>query len=695
MVRRKVRTHATPDSPLPKMSHSNSEPSFQETPLESSGFLRTDRRMREGLKKLGLETVGDALMHLPRRHEDRTHFDHFPTSGMDQAVCLHVVVTDCQTLFGRGRAQRRFEATVEPVLGDALGNRLILRWFSLSYLSKIIAAGQHLVLYGQPKVSGRRIVIDHPDFEIVEEEEEADEAHMGRIVPVYPLASGVGQKPLRTLIHRLLQAMPDHPFPDWFPEKAAGGTTRSENLRTLHYPATMEALLPARRRLALEEFVNLQIRLLERRAAVRASGGKAREGSGDLLRRFLDNLPFSPTGAQSRSIEEIRADLAVAAPMSRLLQGDVGSGKTLVAAAAALLVMESGSDVALMAPTQLLAEQHFSTFRKWFEPLELRIRLLTGTRDDDTGDLPLFSSSGMNRYGTLTVGTHALFRGRATFENGLGLAVIDEQHKFGVTQREALAGLGDAVEVLVMSATPIPRTLTLSIYGDLDVSILDEVPPGRGRLITGIRSITQTDAAAEFARKQLQEGRQIYIVYPLIEESEKLAVGAATAAFAEWEKRLEGYSVGLLHGKMPPEEKDRVMSSFRQGQVGALVATTVVEVGVDVPNANTMLIYHAERFGLAQLHQLRGRIGRGQHKSYCVLLIDPEKPEASERLRILEETSDGFRIGEEDLRQRGPGEVLGTVQSGLPDLLFADLLGDTKLVMLARKIAESIAARET
>jgi len=657
-----------------------------DTPLEESGLLRLDKKNREGYEKLGLVTVGDALTHFPRRHEDRTRFDRFPEGGMEQAVCLHVLVSDCRSFFGRGQGRRCFEVTVEPVGGDLLGNRLILRWFNMPYLAKVLAVGHRLVIYGQPKESKGRVVIDHPDFEIVEDDEATAEPHMGRIVPIYPLASGVGQKPLRSLIHRLLCLVPDEAITEWLPAGAGGSLTRAAAIRALHYPASMEALEPARRRLALEEFTSLQLELLRRRAEFRQNRIEPQAGPGALLEQFLAKLPFEPTGAQRRAIEEIRGDLSQPVPMVRLLQGDVGAGKTLIAAAAILLVVEKGADAALMAPTQILAEQHFRTFSGWFGPLGVNVRLLTGSRDEG-GEMPLFQNQ---KSGNLTIGTHALFHGRADFENGLALAVIDEQHKFGVGQREALVSRGEGVSMLAMTATPIPRTLTLSFYGDLDVSILDELPAGRGKLITGIRLTTQTNQAATFVTEQLSAGRQAYVVYPLIEESDKLATGAATAAYAEWAEKLADFRVGLVHGRMGSDEKDAVMREFRNGKIDVLVATTVIEVGVDVPNANVMLIYHAERFGLAQLHQLRGRIGRGEHKSYCVLLVDPKQEDARARLRILEETRDGFRIADEDLRLRGPGEVLGTMQSGLPDLAFADLLSDTRLVEEARKIAEGM-----
>ncbi len=665
------------------------------TRLEDTGLIRFDKKSREGFAKLGLHTIGDTVTHYPRRHEDRTRFDRFPEGAMEHPVCLHVVVTDSRAAFGKAKGRRCFEVTVEPVGGDILGNRIVLRWFNNVYLQKVITVGHELVLFGLPKESGRRVVIDHPDFEIVEGGQSASDAHMGRIVPIYALSSGVNQKSLRGLIHDLLEAIPDEMLPDWLPPGDYGGLTRAAAMRCIHYPPTLADLAPARRYLALEEFTRIQLILRERRTAHQARGGVPHCGPGHLLAQFLEALPFEPTRAQQRTIGEVRGDLAASVPMTRLLQGDVGAGKTLVAAAAILLTVEAGYDAALMAPTQILAEQHFQTFRGWLAPLGIDVRLLTGTRDEAT-EMPLFAAAAAaghgKRNGTLTIGTHALLHGRAGFENGLGLAVIDEQHKFGVAQREALIGQGDSTDVLVMTATPIPRTLTLAFYGDLDVSILDELPAGRGKIITGIRLTTQTNDAAAFVRDQLATGRQAYLVYPLIDESDKLTVGAASIEFEAWKKRLPGHEVELLHGRMSADEKEIAMDRFRRGIARVLVSTTVIEVGVDVPNANVMLIYHAERFGLAQLHQLRGRIGRGEHKSFCVLMIAPEQAAARDRLKILEETRDGFRIADEDLRLRGPGEVLGTQQSGLPDLKFADFLGDARLVEEASEIASVMIA---
>ncbi len=661
------------------------------TPIADVDGVQFDKKQREGLEKLGLLTVADVLDHYPKRYEDRRQFESFPDYPREEAVCLHGIVTDAQVKSGRNR-RRFFEATIEPPGGSVLGQRIVCRWFNMPFISKLIAVGHEMILYGKPKMSGRRLVMDHPEYEILDGDTEGVDAHMGRIVPIYRLVSGIGQKPLRSLCFKLLESITDEELPDWLPSGVLENQPkRCDVIRKIHYPDSLEETGEARRFLALEEFTKLQMVLLEKKRAFLAKGGQAHCGSGELLDAYLANMPFDPTRAQTRVIEEIRNDLKSSHPMTRLLQGDVGAGKTLVAAAAILLVVEDGYDAALMAPTQILAEQHFQNFLTWFEPLGITVKLRTGTKDSG-GDMPLFDSIQGDRIttGSLTIGTHALIHSKGGFENELGLAVIDEQHKFGVDQRQALIDQGDSPDVLVMTATPIPRTLTLSFYGDLDVSILDELPPGRGKIVTGIRLTTQTDKAAIFLNDQLKAGRQAYVVYPLIDESEKINVAAAADEFEKWKNRLPDFTCALLHGRMGNDEKDAVMEKFRSGKTDVLISTTVIEVGVDVANANAMLIYHAERFGLAQLHQLRGRIGRGEHKSYCVLMCDPENPENRERLKILEETRDGFRIAEEDLIQRGPGEVLGTQQSGLPELKFVEFLGDVKLVQQAREIAEGM-----
>ena len=470
---------------------------------------------------------------------------------------------------------------------------------------------------------------------------------------------------------------------------------RAWALRQMHFPKSWEDLAKARKHLVLEEFLAMQLAVSAKRAELKAERGEPHCGPGEIMRRLHASLPFPLTGAQQRAVAEIRDDLASARPMNRLLHGDVGSGKTLVAMSAMLLCVESGFQAALMAPTQILAEQHFLNFRRLLEPLGIRVSLRTGARKEDAGEMPLFSpqTEVANSEPHIFVGTHALLYEGAGISR-LGLAVIDEQHKFGVMQRARLRGEGAVPDVLVMTATPIPRTLTMTLYGDLDVSTLDEMPPGRGRIVTLVRPPEKLPDAVKFIRTQLDEGRQAYIVYPLVEESERLEAKAATAEFAKWSELLAPMKCALLHGRVPPEEKDAVMTAFRSGATKALIATTVIEVGVDVPNANVMLIENAERFGLAQLHQLRGRIGRGAHKSWCVLLTTGNDAESLEKLRILENTGDGFEIAEADLRLRGPGDLLGTAQSGLAPLRLGDLFKDSDLMKLARNHAFLIFERD-
>ena len=523
--------------------------------------------------------------------------------------------------------------------------------------------------------------MDHPEFEIIDEGETGGESiHVERIVPIYRNVSGIPQRRLREIIHGLLGNCAEPTMDleyDVSPE-----TKRSVSIRDAHFPEKLEDAHVALRRFAFEEFLRLQLNVAWRRQTYCQQTGRILGKRTDLLTRFYQSLPFDLTEAQKRSIREIIADMRMPRPMNRLLQGDVGAGKTFVAMAAMLLAVDSGCQAALMAPTQILAEQHYLTFRRWLDPLGVRISLRTGNRRDD-------SHIELDGQPQMILGTHALLFDEDIFRD-LGLVVIDEQHKFGVAQRSKLIHSGVTPDALVMTATPIPRTLTMTIYGDLDVSVLDEKPAGRGRIVTAVRTGAKQSDVTAFVKSQLAEGRQAYLVYPLVEDSDALDVESATEAFEKWRKRLAGHAVGLIHGKLKPEEKESVMSGFRSGEIHALVSTTVIEVGVDVPNASLMILHHAERFGLAQLHQLRGRIGRGGSKSYCVLLTDGKNPESMEKLRVLEQSSDGFVIAEADLRLRGPGDVLGTAQSGLANLKFADFLADTQLLRQAREIADRI-----
>jgi ATP-dependent DNA helicase RecG len=632
------------------------------------------------LNRLEIKTWRDLLEHYPRRHEDRAEFSRFPTSSSDKPLCVRGVVEKVTSRYFSGR--NIVEATLDEGADVALSGRLVCRWFNQHYVQKMLAAGQTLVVFGRPKESRGRIYFDHPEFEIVEEEDE-NLIHMNRITPVYPLTEGLKQRPLRTLIYLAVSRLDEIEDRPVLPGYMA---SFQEAISQIHFPDSWVKWQRSRKTLALAELVGIQIVVENRRRNIVGQHGQAHSVSGGKVEQFLERLPFSPTEAQKRTIQEIRTDLAAHRPMARLLHGDVGAGKTVVAAAAMLEVAEAGFQSALMAPTQVLAEQHYQTLKTWLEPLQIRLALRTGPRKENAfieleGDAQII------------VGTHALLYESDPFPR-LGLVVIDEQHKFGVLQRGRLLRREPVPDLLVMTATPIPRTLAMTLYGDLDVSTLDEKPVNRKPVITGVRPSQKLPEAANFLRERLQANRQAYIVYPVIEESDSLSVKAATTEFNRWSELLKPAACGLLHGRLAPEDRESVMQRFRQGEIRVLIATTVIEVGVDVPNATVMLIENAERFGLAQLHQLRGRIGRGIHQSYCVLMTDTKDPLALAKLSVLEKTNDGFEIAEADLRFRGPGDLLGTAQSGLPPLRVADLLQDADLLDEARGIARSILDRD-
>lgn len=629
----------------------------------------------DALTSAGVTRVEQLLEWFPKRHEDRRRFDAFPAQAGGGPVCLTGLVLDTrQKGFG---GKRSYEAVIEDHAGTGL-SRVTCRWFNMPFLQKVIAAGHEVVLYGTPKESGGRLVIDHPEFEVMSGNERG--IHLERIVPIYRNISGIPQRRLRELIFTLLEEVKEAtltPLYDVDPTYP-----RLEALREMHFPTEMTQISAAMRHFAKEEFFLQQLIVLWRKQQHDSLPGRVLGKKTSSLKAFYESLPFDLTEAQKRSVREIVADMRRSQPMSRLLQGDVGSGKTFVAMCAMLLAIDSGCQAALMAPTQILAEQHHLTFSKWLAPLGITVGLATADRQED-----LESSE-------IIIGTHALLYDQVEFRD-LGFVVIDEQHKFGVGQRGRLIQRGGMPDVLVMTATPIPRTLTLTLYGDLEVSVLDELPAGRGKIVTGVRVKPKILDLTAFLKDELEKGRQIYLVYPLVEESDSVKAGSVIEEHPKWQKRLKHFEVELLHGKVSPEEKEALMNRFRDGKSDVLVSTTVIEVGVDVPNANVMVIFNAERFGLAQLHQLRGRIGRGEHKSYCVLVTDGKKPEGLEKLEILASTNDGFQIAEEDLRLRGPGEVMGTRQSGLGDLRFAEFLADTALIRESRNIAKELLAGDT
>ena len=640
------------------------------------------------LERKGLSTVEDALFFVPLRHEDRTRLTPFRSLVPGQAAtCSGVIVGVSPPPPGRSRVP--FTVMLRDASGYATAS-----WFGWRYLSRVLKRGQQLVLHGRVGRYKGAIVLQQPDYEIVESGED-ERLHTGRLVPVYSLTEGLPQRALRTLMWRLVEAHAAE-IEEVLPENVRarrGLVGLAQAVRDAHFPETDAALAAAERRLSFDEGLLLQLGLAILRSRVARARGLALNPRGELVARLRARLPWKLTGAQERVWDEIRRDMAEPQPMHRLLQGDVGSGKTIVAALGVLTAIEAGYQAAVMAPTEILAEQHFMTFRQLLEPLGVRVTLLTSSikpRERTTRRAVLASGEI-----ECVVGTHALVQESVEFRR-LGLVVVDEQHRFGVEQRARLRGKGEHPDLLVMTATPIPRTLALTIYGDLDVSVLDELPPGRRPIVTVSRPEGKRRAIYKFLREQVAGGRQIYVVYPLVEESEALDLKAATDMARHLaDEVFPDLVVGLLHGRLGFEEKDSIMQRFKAGEIHVLVSTTVIEVGIDVPNASVMLIEHAERFGLSQLHQLRGRVGRGEWKSYCILLTSGRlTEEAQRRVDAMTSTNDGFRIAEVDLELRGPGEFFGTRQSGLPEFRAVDLLRDTALLEEARREATAIIARD-
>ena len=638
------------------------------------------------LAAAGIEKVVDVFNIIPKRYEDRRRFDTFPTQASEVAMCLRGKVIDTGRSFFGGR-KGIYEVVIQASNEvDFIENSITCRWFNSPYMNKILAVGHEVILYGKPKDIRGKLVMDHPEFEVIKEGEvKSSSIHVERIVPIYKNIKGITQRRLREIVFEMLEGVNGLTLEREF--NVNENYMRIEAYAEMHFPIELNNAEVARRYFALEEFVELQLEVARRRKKYNQQKGRVMAQSMDLLSAFYANLPHELTGAQKRSVIEIIEDMQSEAPMNRMLQGDVGSGKTFVAMCAALLAVDSGVQVALMAPTQILAEQHYLTFKKWLDPLKIRVGLMTSDRIEE----------GCKAWADKTeilIGTHALLYGEDIFDD-LGLVIIDEQHKFGVEQRSKLAQKGVMPDVLVMTATPIPRTLTLTIYGDLDVSVIDEFPAGRGKIITGVRPNAKVSEVTKFITGKLQAGQQVYIVYPLVEESRSLKAQSAIVEFDKWVKRFKPYKVALVHGKMSTEKKEKAMQNFRDNKSQVLVCTSVIEVGVDVPNASVMVIYDAERFGLSQLHQLRGRVGRGSHTSFCVLVTKSNNSEALEKLQVIEDTLDGFKISEQDLKMRGPGNVLGTDQSGLASSKFIEYLADIDLIREARRLAEALIAAET
>ncbi len=650
------------------------------------------------LEAKGLKTVEDLIAYPPFRYEDRTNVKTIAQTAPGETATVIAEVKSARLAGFRRRNLGLFEA----VFTDSSGATLVCKWFHGAYLEKVIEPGQRIALYGKiefDSYSGELSIL-HPEFEILGEEEEGEAGlHTGRIVPIYEAAAKITARVFRRLIWHVLESLP--PSPDPLPEHLRSELKLPDlgtAIRGLHFPPAGSDLRllnefrsQAQFRLIFEEFFWLECGLALKHNTARKQPGIAFQLTDRVREQIKRMLPFKPTGAQKRVLVEIARDMESPAPMNRLLQGDVGSGKTLVAAEAAIIAIENGCQVAMLAPTEILATQHFFYFKDLFRKLGYTIALLTGS--NTKGEKAQFKRALAAGLVQFAVGTHALIEEDVEFQK-LGLAIVDEQHRFGVMQRLKLIRKALHPDVLVMTATPIPRTLAMTLYGDLDVSVIDEMPPGRKPIITRHAKEDAIEQVWSFVKREIDLGRQAYVVYPVIEESETQAMKAAEKMYQHLAVEVfPQLRIGLMHGRLTAGEKESAMERFKAGETHVLVSTTVIEVGIDVPNATVMVIEQAERFGLSQLHQLRGRVGRGAAQSYCILVTGKLNDIGRERIRTMVDSSDGFHIAEMDLKLRGPGEFFGTKQSGLPALRIANILRDSEILEVARREAATLMAR--
>jgi ATP-dependent DNA helicase RecG len=646
------------------------------------------------LSRLNIKTAGDALFYLPYRYEDRRNIKkicHLAYARMETAtgkiVSMDVITPPRSRL-------KLFELVISDGTGLLKG-----KWFNQPYMKKNFTLGREVILSGVVKKNSYRgtgFEMDNPEYEFTDDDSE-NLIHTARTVPVYRTTAGMSVRVLRSLMFNVLSTFADH-MKDPLPSEILAKYNLpplGESLYQCHFPGPGSDVEELNRgesthlkRLSFDELFHLELGIAVMKQGETREQGIVFQPRGELVNRLMQNLPFELTRAQERVFQEILDDMRKPSPMHRLVQGDVGCGKTIVALMAMLTAVECGYQAALMAPTEILSEQHYLNIRPLVEKLGLGICLLTGSKTERP--LDEIRSGRMD----VVVGTHALIQEGITFKK-LGLAVIDEQHRFGVMQRALLRKKARNPDVLVMTATPIPRTLAMTVYGDLDYSVIDETPPCRNPVITKLFNERQKSYIYDAISSEVRKGRQVFVVYPLIEESEKSDLRSALMGREALEKMFPHFRIGLVHGKMKATERESVMASFKHRELDVLVCTTVIEVGVDVPNATMMLIVHAERFGLSQLHQLRGRVGRGSGQSYCFLLAYmPHGEEARRRLEIMVKTNDGFRIAEEDLAIRGPGELFGTRQSGLPDLRIANIVRDAILLEIARREAFTVIDRD-
>ncbi|MEQ1884316.1 MAG: ATP-dependent DNA helicase RecG [Bryobacteraceae bacterium] len=648
------------------------------------------------LEAKGLRVVEDLLTYAPFRYEDRSNVKTIKNLAPGEMATVLAEVRMAAVSNLRRRSLGLFQATFVDASGAVMGGK----WFHGAYLADILKPGLKVALFGKVEFDNYSgsLMMMHPEYEILSGDEDDPDAslHTGRIVPIYEAAGKVATRTLRTLMHRILdsiQPIENDPLPEHIRARLKLPDTWSA-IKQLHFPSPDSDLRllnsfrsPAQFRLIFDEFFWLECGLELKRAKARLKPGIGFALTDRVRERIKEMLPFKPTGAQKKVLGEIAKDMAEPHPMYRLLQGDVGSGKTLVAAEAAVIAIENGYQVAVLAPTEILAAQHFFYFKRLFQKLGYVTVLMTGSATaHDKAQYRKIVKAGLAH---VVVGTHAILEAGVEFHR-LGLAIVDEQHRFGVEQRQKLMEKGDHPDIVVMTATPIPRTLALTMYGDLDISVIDELPPGRRPIETKQYTEDQVEQVYSFLKQQVEMGRQAYVVYPVIEESETQAMKAAQKMFELLSQVVfPALPVGLLHGKMKPADKEAAMENFQRGETKILVSTTVIEVGVDVPNATVMVIEQAERFGLAQLHQLRGRVGRGGEQSYCILVTGKLNDVAKERIKTMLKSNDGFHIAEMDMKLRGPGEFFGTRQSGLPTLHVANILRDAEILEAARNEAVS------
>ena len=641
----------------------------------------------EKLRKAGIVTVADLLLHVPRRYVDRSRTLPLSDVPLDEEVTVVGTVKKVSV-----RRPRRGLVIVEATIYDNTG-LLKAVWFNQAFRERQLAVGTEVALSGTLTRFRGSLQMQSPDADVLDRPSES--LVTGRIMPVHPTVGGIGPGYLRRAIHSVL--LKARPMPDPIPlamRERLGLLDRDTAIGDIHFPDQIEAAEAARSRLVFDELFRLEIALAVRKhRQIDQAEGIPHDGDGSLVAAFLEALPYEMTGAQSRAIAEIQHDMAALHPMHRLLQGEVGSGKTVVAMAALLTAVQGGFQGAVMAPTEVLADQHYIGLAPLAELVGVRMALLTGSSSGRDETLQAVAAGTVD----VVVGTHALIQEGVVFAN-LGVAVVDEQHRFGVHQRVELRdkAAGRQPDMLIMTATPIPRTLSMTLYGDLDVTVLDEMP--KGRVPSRTEAMSSDRAALErvysIIRSEVGEGRQAFVVCPLVEDSPKLQAASATAEHERLSAILSDLRVELLHGQMKSADKESVMTRMRAGEIDVLVATTVIEVGIDIPNATVMVVEDADRFGLSQLHQLRGRVGRGKYPGRCLLVADPTTPEGEQRIAAMVETTDGFRLAEEDLRIRGQGTVFGARQSGIADLKLADILADMDTLIVARREAFELVAHD-